>query len=182
MVRTHEGAERIPLTVGDFDAGMPGTITLVVQALGRSTAEMRDHYHEGDSFADVVGPLGVPTASVLAGKNMVVLVGAPGRCRTDLHLEQLRAFWQANRTTARRRLGDVRSGSTRWASGPTHRSCVCTDDGSMDFAAQGLVTEALADLIRGTGPTWRRGDRADGDDGACALDPCSQSPASGWCR
>ncbi|MEI7547426.1 MAG: NAD-binding oxidoreductase, partial [Actinomycetota bacterium] len=51
MVRVHEGAERVPLTIADFDAAA-GTITLVVQALGRSTAEMRDHYHAGDEFSD----------------------------------------------------------------------------------------------------------------------------------
>ena len=72
MVRLHEGAERVPLTIADFDADM-GTITLVVQALGRSTAEMRDHYHEGDEFTDVVGPLGVPTDIEHVGH--VVLVG-----------------------------------------------------------------------------------------------------------
>ena len=46
MVRMHEGAERIPLTLADHDAER-GTITLVVQALGRSTAEMRDQYRVG---------------------------------------------------------------------------------------------------------------------------------------
>ena len=35
MVRLHDGAERIPLTIADFDADR-GTVTVVVQALGRS--------------------------------------------------------------------------------------------------------------------------------------------------
>ena len=71
-LQLHEGAERVPLTIADYDA-VAGTITLVVQALGRSTAEMRDHYHEGDEFTDVVGPLGVPTDIEHVGH--VVLVG-----------------------------------------------------------------------------------------------------------
>ena len=49
MVRLHEGSERVPLTVADFDRER-GTITLVVQALGKTTQEMRDRYHSGDSF------------------------------------------------------------------------------------------------------------------------------------
>ncbi|HAP77014.1 MAG TPA: NAD-binding oxidoreductase, partial [Acidimicrobiaceae bacterium] len=60
MVRLHDGAERIPLTIADFDVAA-GTVTVVVQALGRSTVEMRDRYQEGDTFADFVGPLGMPT-------------------------------------------------------------------------------------------------------------------------
>ena len=147
MVRLHEGAERIPLTLADFDAGA-GTITLVVQALGRSTAEMRDHYHEGDSFADVVGPLGVPTEIERVGH--VVLVG--GGLGVAPIFPQLRAFKQAgNRATA---IVGFRSHDLtfwldelgQWAD----EVIVCTDDGSM--GRQGLVTEALADLVRDDRP------------------------------
>src|SRR5512137_531298 len=59
MVRLHEGSERIPLTVADYDRER-GTITLVIQALGKTTREMRDKYAEGDQFEDFVGPLGMP--------------------------------------------------------------------------------------------------------------------------
>ncbi|MBA4178125.1 MAG: 2-polyprenylphenol hydroxylase, partial [Leptothrix sp. (in: Bacteria)] len=72
MLRLHEGSERIPLTVADYDRER-GTVTLVVQALGKSTLEMRDHYKEGDSFADFVGPLGLPQHVAQVGH--VVLVG-----------------------------------------------------------------------------------------------------------
>ena len=41
MLRLHEGSERIPLTVADYDRDA-GTVTLVVQALGKTTLEMRD--------------------------------------------------------------------------------------------------------------------------------------------
>ncbi|UCG98661.1 MAG: hypothetical protein JSW31_06345, partial [Burkholderiales bacterium] len=51
MLRLHEGSERIPLTVADYDRDR-GTITLVIQALGKTTQEMRDHYRAGDTFAD----------------------------------------------------------------------------------------------------------------------------------
>ena len=39
MLRLHEGGERIPLTVADFDRDR-GTITMVIQALGKTTREM----------------------------------------------------------------------------------------------------------------------------------------------
>jgi NAD(P)H-flavin reductase len=41
MLRLHEGGERIPLTVADFDR-QRGTVTVVVQALGKTTLEMRN--------------------------------------------------------------------------------------------------------------------------------------------
>src|SRR3970040_2923779 len=72
MVRMHDGSERIPLTVADFDRDK-GTITMVIQSLGKTTLEMRDHYREGDSFADFVGPLGMPQHVSRIGH--VVLVG-----------------------------------------------------------------------------------------------------------
>ena len=59
MVRVCEGGERIPLTIVDADPA-EGTITLIVQTLGKTTrlmAQMR----AGDRLADVVGPLGRPT-------------------------------------------------------------------------------------------------------------------------
>ncbi|MDO8391331.1 MAG: NADPH-dependent glutamate synthase [Actinomycetota bacterium] len=142
MVRLHEGAERVPLTIADYDAAA-GTITLVVQALGRSTAEMRDHYHEGDEFADVVGPLGVPTDIEQVGH--VVLVG--GGLGVAPIYPQLRAFKQAgNRTTV---IVGFRSIDLafwvdhlgQWAD----EVIVCTDDGSS--GRQGLVTDALAEVV-----------------------------------
>ncbi|MBS1110473.1 MAG: glutamate synthase homotetrameric, partial [Anaeromyxobacteraceae bacterium] len=59
MLRLHEGAERIPLTVADYDREA-GTITMVIQALGKTTKEMMENYGEGDTFTDFVGPLGMP--------------------------------------------------------------------------------------------------------------------------
>lgn len=57
MVRLREGGERIPLTLADWTRE---TITLVVKVVGRSTEEMST-YREGDSFLDLMGPLGQPT-------------------------------------------------------------------------------------------------------------------------
>ncbi|GIK88028.1 MAG: 2-polyprenylphenol hydroxylase [Betaproteobacteria bacterium] len=142
MLRLHEGSERIPLTVADFDRER-GTITMVIQALGKTTLEMRDHYREGDTFADFVGPLGLAQHVHEAGH--VVLVG--GGLGVAPVYPQLRAFKEAgNRTTGiiGFRTRDLVFWEEKFA-----RYCdelvVCTDDGS--YGRPGFVTEALKDLI-----------------------------------
>ena len=59
IVRADEHGERIPLTIADSDT-TAGTITLVVQAVGKSTKKICDKA-VGDSLHDVVGPLGQAT-------------------------------------------------------------------------------------------------------------------------
>ncbi len=59
IVRADEEGERIPLTVCDNDPEK-GTITIVFQTVGAETYRM-EKLEVGDSFADVVGPLGNPS-------------------------------------------------------------------------------------------------------------------------
>jgi ferredoxin/flavodoxin---NADP+ reductase len=54
-----EYSERIPLTIAGADTDK-GTITLIFQAVGKSTAEMAD-LKVGDYIENIVGPLGMPT-------------------------------------------------------------------------------------------------------------------------
>ena len=72
IVMSHESGERIPLTIADFDREK-GTVTLVVQAVGKSTKEMQQSCKVGTSLYGLVGPMGLP--SPLAGKKKVVCVG-----------------------------------------------------------------------------------------------------------
>lgn len=51
--------ERIPLTIADADPGR-GTIRLIWQRVGKTTAELAD-LQVGDEIANIVGPLGKPT-------------------------------------------------------------------------------------------------------------------------
>ncbi len=82
IIRTDEKGERIPLTISDFDA-KKGTVTIVTQNIGASTAEICS-YNEGDYFADVVGPLGVPSDFTeksdeeLKGKRYIFIAGGVG--------------------------------------------------------------------------------------------------------
>jgi NAD(P)H-flavin reductase len=72
IVMSHESGERIPLTIADYDREK-GTVTLVVQAVGKSTKEMQQNCKVGTSLYGIVGPMGLP--SPLAGKKKVVCVG-----------------------------------------------------------------------------------------------------------
>src|SRR4029450_1444778 len=65
IVRVAEGGERIPLTIVDGDAAT-GTITLIVQAVGKTTRQMAA-LRAGDALADVLGPLGNPTPIAVHG-------------------------------------------------------------------------------------------------------------------
>lgn len=59
IVRLDETAERIPLTICDYDAEA-GTVTIVFQPIGASTHKMTS-LKAGDYFMDFVGPLGCPS-------------------------------------------------------------------------------------------------------------------------
>ena len=59
IVKLNEEAERIPLTICDYDREK-GTITIVFQPVGASTSKYVP-LKAGDSFMDFVGPLGQPS-------------------------------------------------------------------------------------------------------------------------
>ena len=142
MLRLHEGAERIPLTVADFDRDK-GTITMVIQALGKATREMKSRYGQGDQFQDFVGPLGLPQHIEKVGH--VVLVG--GGLGVAPVFPQLRAFKEAgNRTTG---IIGFRSKDLVFWEDRFRDYCddliVCTDDGS--YGKPGFVTAALKEVL-----------------------------------
>jgi NAD(P)H-flavin reductase len=60
IVMSHEHGERIPLTIADFDRTR-GTITLVIQAVGKTTKEMQQDCVVGTSLYAVTGPMGIPS-------------------------------------------------------------------------------------------------------------------------
>jgi NAD(P)H-flavin reductase len=72
IVMVHEHGERIPLTLADFDAAR-GTITLVIQAVGKTTREMQHTCQVGSRLHALVGPMGLPSPVGRARK--VVCVG-----------------------------------------------------------------------------------------------------------
>src|SRR5512141_162336 len=142
MLRLKDGGERIPLTVADFDREW-GTITMVVQAVGKTTREMLQDFAEGDTFPDFVGPLGLPSHVHKAGH--VVLVG--GGLGVAPIYPQLRAFKDAgNRVTG---IIGFRSKDLVFWEDKFRKYCdkliVCTDDGT--YGRPGFVTAALKDVL-----------------------------------
>src|SRR5512134_469168 len=74
MVMSHPEGERIPLTLADFDRDK-GTITLVIQAVGKTTREMQRDCKVGTSLYAIVGPMGIPSRIDTAHAKKVVCVG-----------------------------------------------------------------------------------------------------------
>lgn len=70
ILRIDEYGERIPLTVVDVDPEA-GLVRLIFQVIGKSTAQL-SKVMEGESLADVVGPLGKPTDIENFGTVMLV--------------------------------------------------------------------------------------------------------------
>ncbi len=71
IVMLNEHGERIPLTIADFDS-VKGTITLVIQAVGKTTREMQKECRVGTSLYAMVGPMGVPSPVSHAKKVLCV--------------------------------------------------------------------------------------------------------------
>jgi glutamate synthase (NADPH) small chain len=147
MLRLREGGERIPLTVADYDPEW-GTVTVVVQALGKTTKEMMRDYAEGDEFADFVGPLGLESHIEKVGH--VVVVG--GGLGVAPIFPQMRAFKEAgNRVTG---IIGFRNKDLVFWEDRFRQYCdeliVCTDDGS--YGKPGFVTGALREVCESDKP------------------------------
>lgn len=141
IVRPGGGRERIPLTIADADP-VAGTITLVYQVVGRTTAEMA-LLEAGQELSDVAGPLGRPTHVELYG-HVVCVGGGIGVAPTH---PIARAMKDAgNRVTsiigARSRDLMIMEREMRAASDVL---IPVTDDGS--YGRKGFVTDALRDLL-----------------------------------
>lgn len=149
MVRPRPHSERIPLTIADADAEK-GTITLVVQAVGKTTFEMCETFVEGDALSNVAGPLGNPTHIAVPGKpdgflgTVACVAGGVGAAPM---LPIARAFRRAGHevvTILGARRKDLLVFEDRFAA-VSSELLVCTDDGS--YGRKGFVTDALRSFI-----------------------------------
>ena len=149
IVMLHEHGERIPLTIADFDRER-GSVTLVVQAVGKSSREMQQICKKGSSIFAIVGPMGIPShiAPDLAGKTVVCVGGGLGVAPI---FPQARAFKEAGAYV----IGVVgfRSASLIFWEEKFRSVCdefvVCTDDGSAGI--KGLVTDGIKQAIKAHG-------------------------------
>ena len=137
MVRTHDHGERIPVTITDFDR-QKGTITLVVQEVGKTTRDLRS-LGKGDTILDFVGPLGRPVA--LPDSGHVVLIGGgfgAGAILTIAKELKRRGVQVSSIVGARNSELVILDEEVDAASDNMH---ICTDDGSRGY--HGFVTTQL---------------------------------------
>ena len=144
IVMSHESGERIPLTIADFDR-KKGTVTLVVQAVGKSTKEMQQTCQVGTTLYGIVGPMGIP--SPLKGKKKVVCVG--GGLGVAPIYPQARGF-KENGAYVIGILGFRNKDLVFWED--KFRACcdeliLCTDDGSAGM--KGFVSDGIKVAIEG---------------------------------
>src|SRR3990172_4769989 len=141
MVRMNEQGERIPLTVADFDRRR-GTVTVVIQAVGKSTREMMA-LAEGDSILDFIGPLG--EASHIQKRSKVILVG--GGLGVAPVYPQLRAYKELGSTTLSI-IGFRTKALVFWEEkfrAQSDELHIATDDGS--YGHRGFVSQVLQMLL-----------------------------------
>jgi len=149
IVRIHEKGERIPLTIADYDNAR-GTITLVVQEVGKTTEEMGT-MRAGNHLASFTGPLGNP--SEIEQYGTVVCIGG-GFAIAPIYAIA-RALKQAGNVVLSIigvRNQDLIFWEDRMRS-VSNELVVCTDDGS--YGRKGLVTLPLREWLESGRPLDR---------------------------
>ncbi len=142
IVMEHEHGERIPLTIADFDRD-EGTITLVIQAIGKTTKAMQQRCQVGSRLHAMVGPMGIPS-HIGAAKKVVCVGGGLGVAPI---YPQARAYKDSGAYV----IGVLgfRSKSLMFWEDKFAACCdeliVCTDDGSAGI--KGLVTDGIKQAI-----------------------------------
>lgn len=148
IVRADEKGERIPLTISDYDAE-EGSVTIVTQKIGASSADIIA-FEAGEAFADVVGPLGLPSefirksADELAAEHYIFIAGGLGTAPVYPQVKWLHAHGAKVDVIIGARTKDLLI-YTDELSAVCDNLYVCTDDGSYGF--HGVGTAQLEALV-----------------------------------
>ena len=148
IVRVNEHGERIPLTISDFDAE-EGTVTIVTQKIGASTKEICA-LEAGESFEDVVGPLGLPSDFVeksdgeLKQSRYIFIAGGVGTAPVYPQVKYLKAHGAYVDVIIGAKTADLVIYKEEMAAVCDHLY-ICTDDGSEGF--KGMVTGLLEKVV-----------------------------------
>lgn len=148
IVRTDADAERIPLTICDYDREK-GTVTIVFQIVGAGTQYMSS-LKAGDAFHDFVGPLGCPSEFVkenieeLKKKSILFVAGGVGTAPVYPQVKWLREHGIAADVIVGAKTKDILilEDEMKAVAGNLY---VTTDDGS--YGRSGMVTQTITDLI-----------------------------------
>lgn len=155
ILRDAEDAERIPLTICDYDAE-EGTITIVFQPIGAGTKRYTE-LNVGDSFCDFVGPLGQPSELCdlslheLKQKKIVFIAGGVGTAPVYCQVKWLHSIGVDCDVILGARSKDiiVLEEEMKAACGNLY---ITTDDGS--YGRSGMVTTCLQDLVEKEGKSY----------------------------
>lgn len=148
IVRTDELAERIPLTICDYDREK-GTVTIVFQIVGAGTDKM-SHLKAGDAFHDFVGPLGCPSELIsedkeeLKKKHILFVAGGVGTAPVYPQVKWLHENGVSADVIVGAKTKDllILEKEMEAVAGNLY---VTTDDGS--YGRSGMVTNTISDLV-----------------------------------
>lgn len=148
IVRADEKGERIPLTISDYDRE-EGTVTIVTQKIGASSADIIS-FEPGEAFADVVGPLGLPSEFVkkspeeLSSQHYVFIAGGVGTAPVYPQVKWLHEHGARVDVIIGARTKDLLI-YTEEIGSVCDNLYICTDDGSVGF--HGVGTAILEKLV-----------------------------------
>ena len=147
IVRTGPDSERIALTICDYDR-QKGTVTIVFQIVGASTQEM-SLLKTGDSFHDVVGPLGraseltEESPEELKNKRILFVAGGVGTAPVYPQVKWLKEQGVLADVIVGAKSKDILilEDEMKEVAGNLY---ITTDDGS--YGRSGMVTKVIEDL------------------------------------
>jgi NAD(P)H-flavin reductase len=142
IVRMDEKAERIPLTLADWDT-KEGTVTIVFMEVGTSTYRL-NLLKTGDSVMNFVGPLGLPTHIEKFG-TVICTAGGVGTAPIYPIARALKAAGNKVITIQGARSKDLIFWEDKLHS-TSDQLIVTTDDGT--YGRKALVTEPLKDILQ----------------------------------
>ncbi|MBR5115801.1 MAG: sulfide/dihydroorotate dehydrogenase-like FAD/NAD-binding protein [Lachnospiraceae bacterium] len=146
IVRADADGERVPLTICDYDREK-GTVEIVVQVIGAETDKM-SRLNVGDSFADIVGPLGRPSDLVeedieeLKKKKILFVAGGVGTAPVYPQAKWLHDHGITPDVIIGAKNKDLVILEDKFKS--VCNLTITTDDGS--YGRSGMVTVAIQDL------------------------------------
>ncbi|MFX0022449.1 MAG: sulfide/dihydroorotate dehydrogenase-like FAD/NAD-binding protein [Candidatus Hermodarchaeota archaeon] len=142
LIRINEKGERIPLTIADYDSEK-GTITLVIQVVGKSTL-LLSHQNEGDEILDVVGPLGNRIHIEKYENPIVIIGGGVGIAPCYPQAKELKQAGNKIISILGARTKDLIFWREKMAD-VSDKVIICTNDGSEGI--EGFVTKPTREII-----------------------------------
>ena len=148
IVRADEKGERIPLTISDYDAS-EGTVVIVTQKIGASSSDIIA-FEPGESFADVVGPLGNPSEFIemapeeLAKQRYILIAGGVGTAPVYPQAKWLKEHGVPVDVIIGAKTKDLIIYEDEMRSA-CDNLFICTDDGSYGF--KGMGTNMLEHVV-----------------------------------